>query len=219
MNNSARMLTALCVLLSPLQGFASVIWEVAFHSAAYNAVTGAVGSETVRYRYDPADLTLTTTCCVLGGPAYTLEGTLLSYTYEGIADGVGGSARLSADNPSLFENSVHFGGTTVSDLIAGGQVLRTPFWANPYEVSGEMFWLLPNAEGRVPLLGGEGEFVWIRDAFDYHSRTGMQPPQGGLSLRFSVSRLPEPGSLVLLTTSFLCLFASAASPRGKSVTA
>jgi hypothetical protein len=205
MNTLTRILAALSVLFISAPSSASILWDVTFTSLAYNMSTGAIGNETVSYRYDPQDLTLTATCCVLGGPSYTLDGSLLSYTFEGIASGTGGSARLWADNPSLLENSVHFAGTTASDLSAGGQTLRTPFWANPFEVSGVMSWFIPNGEGRVPLVGGEGQFVWIQDLSHYQRLTGLSAPAGGLSLQFSVSRLPEPGSLVLLATVLLSL--------------
>jgi hypothetical protein len=209
MNTLTRILAALSVLVVSAPSFASILWDVTFTSLAYNISTGTIGNETVSYRYDPQDLTLTTTCCVLGGPSYTLDGSLLSYTYEGVANGAGGSATLWADNPSLFENSVHFAGTTASDLSAGGQTLRTPFWVNPFPVSGQMTWLIPNGEGRVPLVGGEGVFVWIQDLSHYQSLTGLSPPAGGFSLQFSVSRLPEPGSLVLLATVLLGLLSFA----------
>jgi hypothetical protein len=68
-----------------------------------------------------------------------------------------------------------------------------------------MSWFIPNGEGRVPLVGGEGQFVWIQDLSHYQRLTGLSAPAGGLSLQFSVSRLPEPGSLVLLATVLLSL--------------
>jgi hypothetical protein len=211
MNTLKYVVAALCTLVLPVPGLASVLWEVQFTSLAYDTVTGAVGTETATYRYDPAGLTLVTTCgdgCGAFGPAYTLDGTLASYTYEGVTNGSGGSARLWADNPSFFYNSVNFGGTTASDLFADGEALRTPFWADPHELSGAMTWFTPNGEGRVPLVGGEGDFVWITDISDFQSLTGEFAPQSGLTLQFSVSRLPEPGSAALLATTLIGVFAS-----------
>jgi hypothetical protein len=204
-------------LLAPTIAYAAVLWDVTFTALAYNTVTGELGDETARYRYDPDDLVLIVEDLVFT-ESYTLDGTILNHFYHGVDNGAGGRLPLTANNPDFFHNTVRFGGTAAADFNEGEVALRTPFWKEPHEVSIDFFWVIPNGEGRVPLVGGEGDFIWLEDIGHYFDLFGAFPDPSMLPLVAhltvsQVSQASEPATLALLFLALVALGPALLFPR------
>ena len=160
---------ALAYVLSPGIASAARLWDVTFAALAYNAVTGEVGEETVRYRYDPNDLELTS-CCFnfFEGWTYSVRRPVLNYQYHGIDNGAGGNTILQGGGHDWYR-SLTFGGRQL------GGSFNVPFLKDPYDLSLIRDLTRGCCEEGVPLFGGEGNFIWIRDVGHYFDVFGKLP--------------------------------------------